>query len=143
MSDIRRIDKITSEKKIDKKELYSDFMVDFNSHPETGALMRNTNENAVKRSIRNLILTNRGEAPYQPNKGSNINKILFENFSDVTTDLLRTYIEETLELEPRCDLIDIIINPDESKHQYTVSIIFQLINNNNPTVLNLTLQRIR
>lgn len=143
MTDIRRIDKITAEKKLDNRELYADFFVDFNSHPETGMLMRNLNENAVKRSLRNLILTNRGEVPFQPNKGSNIRKILFEQISDVTTDLLTTYIKDTIKLEPRCNLIDAIVTPNEANHAYLVTIIFTLVNSNKEVVLNLNLQRIR
>lgn len=143
MTDIRRIDKITSQKKLDNRELYSDFFVDLNPHPETGMLMRNLNENAVKRSLRNLILTNRGEVPFQPNKGSSIRKILFEQISDVTTDLLTTYIKETVKLEPRCQLLDALVVPNEVNHSYTVSIIFTLVNSNKEVVLNLNLQRIR
>lgn len=143
MTDIRRIDKITSSKKLDNRELYADFFVDFNAHPETGMLMRNLNENAVKRSLRNLILTNRGEVPFQPNKGSSIRKILFEQISDVTTDLLTTYIKETVKLEPRCQLLDILVIPNEATHSYSVSLIFTLVNSNKEIALNLNLQRIR
>ena len=143
MTDIRRIDKITSSKKLDNRELYADFFVDFNAHPETGMLMRNTNENAVKRSLRNLILTNRGEVPFQPNKGSSIRKILFEQISDVTTDLLTTYIKETVKLEPRCQLLDTVVIPNELQNSYSVTLVFTLINSNKEVALNLNLQRIR
>lgn len=143
MTDIRRIDKITAQNKLDNREMFADFYVDFNSHPETGMLMRNLNENAVKRSIRNLIMTNRGEVPFQPNKGSNVNKILFENISDVTTDLLKTYIKETLKLEPRCELLETLVVPNEATNSYAVTIIFNLVNSNKEVILSLNLQRIR
>lgn len=143
MTDIRRIDKLTAEKKNSTKELYADFLTNFNVHPETKTLVKNVNENAVKRSLRNLILTNKGEAVFQPEKGSDINKILFEQMSDITTEMLRTYIKETINLEPRCNLIDIVIIPDEANNSYSVSIFFELINNDKPVSLVLNLQRIR
>ena len=143
MTDTRRIDKITSQNKLDNRELYADFFVDLNPHPETGIVMRNLNENAVKRSLRNLILTNRGEVPFQPNKGSDIRKILFEQFSDVTTDLLKTYINEVVRLEPRCQLLETIVVPNEAQQSYVVTLVFTLVNSNKEVVLNLNLQRIR
>jgi uncharacterized protein len=143
MTDIRRIDKLTAEKKNVSKELYADFLTNLNVHPETRTLVKNINENAVKRSIRNLILTNKGEAPFQPNKGSDINKVLFEQMSEITTEMLRTYIKETVDLETRCNLLDIVIIADEANNSYAVSIFFELINNNRPLTLVLNLQRIR
>lgn len=143
MTDIRRIDKLTAEKKNASKELYADFLTNLNVHPETRTLVKNINENAVKRSLRNLILTNKGEAPFQPNKGSDINKVLFEQMSEITTEMLRTYIKETVDLEPRCNLLDIVIIADEANNSYAVSIFFELINNNKPLSLVLNLQRIR
>lgn len=143
MTDIKRIDKLTADKINSSREFYSDFLTNFNAHPETKALVKNINENAVKRSIRNLILTNKGEAPFQPNKGSDINKILFEQMSEITIEMLKTYIKETIELEPRCNLLDIVIIPDEANNLYTVSIFFELINNNIPLSLVINLRRIR
>ena len=143
MTDIRRIDKLTAEKKNASKELYADFLTNLNVHPETRTLVKNINENAVKRSLRNLILTNKGEAPFQPNKGSDINKVLFEQMSEITTEMLKTYIRETIDLEPRCNLLDIVIIADEANNSYVVSIFFELINNNRPLTLVLNLQRIR
>ena len=61
-----------------KDEIYSDFLVNLNPHPVSGMLLRFVNEKAVTRSIRNLILTNRGERLYQPKIGSDIRSILFE-----------------------------------------------------------------
>lgn len=145
MIDITRIDKITR-KNIQGKDIsYSDFFVNFNIHPETRNLLKYIDDSAVKRSIRNLILTNKGEAPFQPDKGCNLKYILFEPISDISEDLLRTYISETLSrYEPRILVSAIIIASDIKNNLYEVSIIYEIKTKNSPTSsINLTLNRIR
>lgn len=127
-----------------KSELYSDFLTDLNPHPEMGDVVRFTNENAVKRSIRNLILTNRYERPFQPEIGSDINKILFEPMNTTTGSVLRQYIKSTIEnYEPRCQLIDVMVVAYEERNVYVVTIIFATINKEEPTRLELSLYRVR
>ena len=60
---------------------FSDFFTDFSRHAQTGELNKKTNENAVKQSVRNLLLTNKGERLFQPTVGSNLKALLFENAS--------------------------------------------------------------
>lgn len=131
--------------KIDRQsELYSDFLTDLNPHPEMKDVVRFTNENAVKRSIRNLILTNRYERPFQPRIGSDINKILFEPMNSVTASVLKQYIKETIDnYEPRCKLIDVMVMGYEERNVYVVTIIFATINKEEPTTLQLSLYRVR
>ena len=144
MTEINRLDKITGDRVKSREPSYSDFLTNFNKHPDTGILSKNINENAVKRSIRNLILTNKGEALFNPNKGSDIRKLLFENMSDVTESLLKTYITDVIrEFEPRCNLIDVIVVANYNNNLYNIAIVFQIINNNENITLTLQLDRIR
>ena len=71
-----RADKYTQVGK--KQEFYSDFMNNFVKHPVNNSLARLTNEESVKQSIRNLILTNVGERMFEPDVGSTVNNALFE-----------------------------------------------------------------
>jgi phage baseplate assembly protein W len=143
MTDTTRADKITKNKTA-KDVHYADLYTNFNAHPETGFLVRNTDSNAVKAALRNLILTNKGERLFQPTIGSNIRKILFEDISDTSTNMLRTYIEDAIaDHEPRVRVIETLIAPDEVSNAYRVSIIFEIINNTTPQTLNLTLYRVR
>ena len=73
---------------------YRDFVETLDVNPDTGDLLVRTDENDVSRSIRNLILTNRGERLFQPNIGSNVNKILFEPMTP------QTEVMRILSLEP-------------------------------------------
>jgi phage baseplate assembly protein W len=127
-----------------QQEYYSDFLADLNFHSVKKDLLRNTNEEAVKGSIRNLLLTNRGERLYDSNIGSDIRKILFENISpameSVLADLIRTTIENH---EPRAKIIDIFVNSDVDSHFVVVTLVFSVINKEEPITLELILNRIR
>ena len=63
-------DKFTT--KLKKEDLYSDFYTNLNAHPDTKQLVVNRNEDAIIRSIRNLILTDKYERPFQPDVGSRV-----------------------------------------------------------------------
>jgi hypothetical protein len=124
--------------------IYSDFMTNFNAHPNTGKLITKTDAEAVRRSLRNLILTNRGERFYKPDFGSNINSLLFEPATDIVTNQIRSLIKECIETyERRVILEKIEVNPIDDNTSYNVDIYFSIINNTNTYNLNIKLDRLR
>lgn len=144
MVDYTRIDKITNKIKAKEKDpAFSDFLLNFNRHPESNALVRATNEEAVKKALRNLLLTSKGERLYQPDVGADLNKILFEPISSMTTELLRERISEALAQEPRINEIQTVVIPNELNNSYEVGIILEVINREEPISVNLTLFRVR
>ena len=137
-----RADRYTVRKS--QTDLYSDFTTNFFSHPDTNQLIRVVNEEAVKRSIRNLIFTNNFERLFQPEFGGNIQKYLFEDVSSHTEISLKTKIKNTIqEHEPRAQLIDVLVQGIPEENGYIVSIIFSIASNINPITMNLTLGRLR
>lgn len=125
-------------------ELYSDFLVNLNPHPVSGAVLRFTNEKAVTRSIRNLLLTNPGERLYQPDLGSGIRQLLFEPMSNFTSNMLGRFIEDTInKYEQRAKVLAVDVIPEEDKNRYTVTIVYVLINKQEPVSITVTLQRVR
>ena len=125
-------------------ELYSDFLVNLNPHPVSGAVLRFTNEKAVTRSIRNLLLTNPGERLYQPDLGSGIRQLLFEPISNFTSNMLGRFIEDTInKYEQRAKVLAVNVIPEEDKNRYTVTIVYVLINKQEPVSITVTLQRVR
>ena len=71
-----------------------------------------TNVKAVKRSIRNLILTNHFEKPFHPEIGSGVRDMLFENMTPVTAHILARKIEDViLNFEPRARLVGVRAEP--------------------------------
>ena len=82
--------------------LYKDLNLFFTPNPVTGDVSSVTDVQAIKRSVRNLVLLNPGEKPFHPEIGTGIRDALFENFTPPLIVALRTRIEETIKLyEPR------------------------------------------
>ena len=139
---VTRADRITTTTV--KDQVYSDFLTDLNSHPVSKDVLRFVNENAVTRSIKNLLLTDRGERLYQPNVGSNIRKMLFEPMMESTAEIISQYIQETIELyEPRAKVLDTSVVADYNNNLYTVTLVYMIINKEDPVTLNITLDRVR
>jgi len=123
---------------------WSDLDLDFKSHPVTDDIIKKTDVEAIKRSVRNLVLTNRFERPFHPEIGSGITGTLFELVSPTTAVVLQSQIREVLtNYEPRARLIDISVLGDIDKNGYYVTIEFQPINMPNPVTIELFLERLR
>lgn len=137
-----RADKLTAATK--KDLFYSDFLVNLDKHPLNGSLARVTNENSVKQSIRQLILTDMYERPYQPNLGSKLYSLLFEPMNELIVPLIERTIEDTIRLyEPRATLRYVKVTPVESRNEYTVNIVFSLVNTIGDIQMDLIIKRIR
>ena len=88
-----------------------------------------TNVKAVKRSVRNLILTNHYEKPFHPEIGSGVRDMLFENMTPITAHILARKIEDViLNFEPRVRLVGVRAEPDLDRNLYEVTIEFYVIN---------------
>lgn len=139
---ISRADKITELSK--KQDFFSDFFTDFETHPITNNLARVTNDQSVKQSIRNLILTNRGERFFEPNIGSDILRAMFEPNDILTANDLQRYIEYTIKFcEPRAKLMQVSVTPSLDGNEFVVTILFSIINNPVPISLDVILKRVR
>lgn len=125
-------------------DIYSDFLDDFSSHPITGDIARLRNEQSVKQSLRNLVLTNYGERFFQPNIGCNVMRSLFEIIDLFTIHEIQYHVKQTIEnSEPRVNLLQVIVTPNDVNNQITISIIFSLINSTAIQSLDLILKRVR
>lgn len=126
------------------KNIYSDLDLTFSRIPGTNDVARSYDEQSVIRSVRNLLLTNFYERPFQPNIGSNLDKLLFEPVNNLTASLLESDIKNTItNYEPRVTLDYILVAPNVDENAYTVTIQFYVGNNTSPTAVNLLLQRSR
>ena len=126
------------------KNIYSDLDLTFNRVPVTGDVAMSFDEKAVIRSVRNLLLTNVYDRLFQPQIGSGLNKLLFENVDPLTASLLTTEIKNTItNFEPRAKINTIVVTPSVDQNSYNVSISFFIGNNSTPTAVTLLLQRSR
>jgi len=127
-----------------KKQIYSDFTNDLNPHPILKDIVRYTNENAVSKSIRNLLLTNRGERLYQPDIGSDIGRLLFEPMSGSISQSIKTFVEQTIDTyEPRAKVLSVVVTPFYDQNLYVVTMTYYLINRQEPVSINISLTRVR
>lgn len=122
---------------------FSDFNNSFAVHPVKKDLALKTDVNAVKQSVKNLILTDRGERLMQPTIGSKIRSMLFENFTGQTAQLVKQLIEETIDNhEPRAYITDVLVSPDPDNNNMNIKIVFGIINIEEPQRLELLIERI-
>jgi phage baseplate assembly protein W len=127
-----------------RTETYSDFFKDMTQSLVNADLARKIDENSVKESVRNLVLTNRGERLFQPDIGCDIRQLLFENVSADTIIIAKELIRTTIEnYEPRCSIIGIDVLASLDSNDIGIIITFNIINREEPVVLTLTLDRVR
>ena len=126
-------------------QIYSD--IDLFFGPKTGSkdISKVTNITAVKRSVRNLILTNPYEKPFHPEIGSGVRDILFEPMTPITAYVLTMKIEEVIEnFEPRARLIGVRAIPNLDNNAYEVTIEFYVVNAPTELVnMEVLLERVR
>lgn len=124
--------------------LFADLDINFKSHPATGDVTMRYDEEAIKQSIKNLVMTNHYERPFHPEIGSQLKALLFEPASPLLIISLKQAITNTINnFEPRVNLLGIDINFKPDNNAINVIITFTIVNTNRPIVLNLVLGRTR
>jgi phage baseplate assembly protein W len=124
--------------------LYSDLDLTFNLVPGTKDVARSFDDQAVIRSVRNLLLTNFYERPFQPNIGANMDRLLFEPATNLTASLIKSEIQNVItNYEPRVKIEEITVTGNIDENSFTVNLVFYIGNNTLPTSVNLLLERSR
>ena len=124
--------------------LYSDFRNDFFLHPVKRDLVLNTNEQAVISAIRNIVMTDQYERFFLPNFGGGMRSLLFEDISETTEFLIRNRIRESIQnYEPRATILEVYVSAKPDDNAYAITIVFSLINRQEPITATFLLNRIR
>jgi phage baseplate assembly protein W len=128
-----------------KEVVFSDVNVSFTPHPVTGKLPVLKNADAVKRAVRNLILTNFGERPYEPLYGGNVRALLFENTDDpLLESLIQTRIEAAIEnFEPRAKVDRVVVDVKPDSNALVIKIRFTIVSERFPVDLEVAIERVR
>jgi phage baseplate assembly protein W len=104
---------------------YSDLDLNFVIHPIRQDINILQDDDAIIASVKNLVLTNKFEVPFAPEEGSNIRKVLFENWSPALDAVIAQLIAEVINnYEPRVSLQQIDVNFDEAGNGYNITIYF-------------------
>ena len=124
--------------------LFSDFVINVTKDPDSKDIVKVTNEDSVKSSIRNIILTDRTQRFFNAQFGCDIRKMLFENIEPTTESAIQKLITTAVEnYEPRAELLDVVVSGIEDQNAYAITIVFNTINNVAPEKLELILTRVR
>jgi len=108
---------------------YNDLDLFFSKKSGSNDVTQITDVEAVKRSIRNLVLTNFYEKPFHPEIGSGVRDMLFENMTPITAVVLARKVEDVIEnFEPRARLISVRSLPNLDRNEYEVTIEFFVVN---------------
>ena len=126
------------------QEYFSDFTRNLEQVPGRADISRVINENAVKESIKNLVMTDRGERLMQPNIGCDIRGSLFENIDPNTMLILEQNIKSTLRTyEPRCIVKEVQVFGNIDTNDLKVKVVFSVINTTTLSSVTIDLNRVR
>ena len=106
---------------------FKDISASFKVNPVNDDLIAMKNENAIARSVRNLVVTIPGEKPFS-DIGSRVTDMLFENMDMITSNAIQDEIENTIRTyEPRVELQDVVVKPDFDSNQYNVTVNYIIV----------------
>ena len=109
--------------------IYSDLGLSFEKNDATKDLIVKKDVDAVKQSVRNLILTNHYERPFHPEIGSSVTALLFEPMNPITANVLQRAVTEVIEnFEPRARLVSVIASAVPDRNSYEITISFYVVN---------------
>ena len=127
-----------------KQSLYADFKKNLAISPISKDLALIKDDEAVKQSIKNLVLTDPGERLMQPFIGGGIRALLFENITPAVLNLIENLVKSTINTyEPRADIINVSASSKYDDNTVNVVVNFYIINTNEPIKLDLILTRVR
>jgi len=125
-------------------KIYSDIDFAFTKKPVTADVALSYDAQAVSRSIRNLLNTQNYDRLFNPDLGSQITALLFENISPTVSSTLEIMISNIIKTyEPRAILKNIAVSSLPDKNSYSVSITFYIENATLPTTTTILLERNR
>ena len=107
---------------------FKDISMSFRANPVSSDLIGLKDENAISRSIRNLVLTAPGERFFNQNLGSRVSQSLFENLDEITASIIKDEIKNTiLNHEPRVRISDVDVRPNFDSSQFDVVIKYSIV----------------
>ena len=107
---------------------FKDLSMSFQANPLNADLIGLKNENAIARSVRNIVMTIPGEKPFNENFGSRISGLLFENVDNITATAISDEIRESItNYEPRVSLTSVMVNPNFDNNSFDAIVTYNII----------------
>ena len=125
------------------KSAYTDFDLSFKAHPITGDISVKRDSDAIKRSVKNIILTNKYERPFKPNFGTGIRDLLFElNTSRQIRKMQKRMVEMIETFEPRVSGVLVEVRRQDNNEIY-VNVYYNIVNGLQNQSTDFTVTRVR
>ena len=116
-------------------ETFKDLSITFKKHPVSDDLVVVKDKAAIIQAVTALLLTNKGERPFQPDLGCDIRRSLFEPLDYATAGLIRSQVVEVLgKYEPRIDVENVNVKPDLDSNGYEVELYFRIVGRDDEVV---------
>ena len=126
-----------------KARISKDIDLTFTAKP-SGEIFKKQDAAAVKQAIKNLMLTNFGEKPFNPLFGANLRALLFELADpDTEYDIERSVINAIEAYEPRASILNVTVKSNPDGNEVKVNIVFRLISTSEEVTFTTTLARLR
>ena len=123
---------------------YTDIDLNFLADRTTKDVQKLVGEDAIKRSVRNLVFTGFSERPFRSWLGSGVRQMLFENMTPMTAIFLKNAIAEVINnYEPRVRLIEVTVDEDIDHNGFNVRLQYVILNRELPIIQDLFLEKIR
>lgn len=123
---------------------YKDISLTFRAHPITGDITTLTDDDAVKASVVNLIMTMNYEIPFHPEQGCAVMHSLFENITPITAIKIRASISDVLQnFEPRVIVSDVQVTAVPDQNGYEALIVYRIVNQPAPVTVSIFLEKSR
>lgn len=123
---------------------FSDIDMGFLANPVSKDISRKYDENSIKQSIKNLILTKNFERPFRSDVGSQVMSLLFEPMTPLIRATIKKTISDTINsYEPRVRLLDVSVLLSPDNNGVYVTIVFSIVNTSTPVSVDLFLERTR
>jgi phage baseplate assembly protein W len=107
---------------------FRDISMTFQRHPLNDDLIALKNEQAIARSVRNIVFTTPGEKFFDEDFGSKINEALFENIDPISANVIQQEIRQSItNYEPRVNLRGVKVNPNYDNNEFNVTIVYEII----------------
>jgi phage baseplate assembly protein W len=123
---------------------YKDLDLKLSAHPVTKDVVKRTGNSAIIGALRNLLLTNPYEKPFQPGFGTRVRSLLFEDVSQITASVLQTEIQNSIKnFEPRVGIDAIRVQAQPDQNRYAITLRFFINNVEAPITINFFLEKVR
>ena len=107
---------------------FRDISMTFKRHPLNDDIIVLKNEQAIARSVRNIVFTTPGEKFFDEDFGSKINEALFENIDPISANVIQQEIRQSItNYEPRVNLRGVKVNPNYDNNEFNVTIVYEII----------------